>query len=149
MLEFLAQMALSLTLIAWHPAVQMTRALPSTFEEAETYMKKTQPKPLGNGESVSRFFTVANSHAAYLSIRETDHYKIIVDDPIFVVFPEKDWDLSPMAEVRANNARTEADRPAPEPKVSVEEKMEDVSDGEVKEEQGSSIMDTLENALSA
>lgn len=121
-------------------------------------MKKAQPKPLGNGESVSRFFTGANSHAAYLSIRQTDHHKIIEDDPIFVYFTEQldaDWELVSMESALQSNARSEKDRLDHEQvqKEQAGEKMEDVQQdeeqGEVKEEQGSSIMDTLESALSA
>src|ERR1700753_3993615 len=87
-----------LTIIAWHPGIQVYRALASNFEEAEVYFKRPQPKPYGNGESVSKYFIALNAHAAFLDIRQTEHWKIIKDDPIFAEFPAE-FETVPVDEV--------------------------------------------------
>jgi hypothetical protein len=81
---------LSLGVIIWHPAKQMTRALPSTFVEAEEQALRPAPEGLENGESVSMYFTAENSHEAFLDVRQTDDWEMIRDDPIFVVFTDQD-----------------------------------------------------------
>jgi hypothetical protein len=81
---------LSLGVIIWHPAKQVTRALPSTFEEAEEQALKPAPEKLDNGESVSVYFMHENSHEAFLDVRQTDEWDNIRDDPIFVVFTDED-----------------------------------------------------------
>jgi hypothetical protein len=81
---------LSLGVIIWHPAKQVTRALPSTFDEAEEQALKPAPERLDNGESVSVYFMAENSHEAFLDVRQTDEWDNIRDDPIFVVFTDDD-----------------------------------------------------------
>jgi hypothetical protein len=81
--------ALSLGVIIWHPAKQVTRALPSTFDEAEEQALKPTPEKLENGESVSKYFMADNSHEAFLDVRQTDEWESIQDDPIFVVFTDE------------------------------------------------------------
>jgi hypothetical protein len=81
---------LSLGVIIWHPAKQMTRALPATFEEAEEQSLKPTPEELGNGESVSIYFTAENSHEAFLDVRQTDEWDYIKDDPVFVIFTDEE-----------------------------------------------------------
>lgn len=81
--------ALSLGVIIWHPAKQVTRALPSTFEEAEEQALRPPPEGLGNGDSVSVYFMAENSHEAFLDVRQTDEWEKIKDDPIFVVFTDE------------------------------------------------------------
>ncbi|KAF1937214.1 hypothetical protein EJ02DRAFT_63068 [Clathrospora elynae] len=78
--------ALSLGVIVWHPAKQMTRALPSTFAEAEEEALQPTPEKLDNGDSVSMYFTAENSHEAFLDVRQTNEWETIQDDPVFVVF---------------------------------------------------------------
>ncbi|KAF2009940.1 hypothetical protein BU24DRAFT_67808 [Aaosphaeria arxii CBS 175.79] len=86
--------SLSLGVIIWRPAKQVTRALPATFEEAEEQALKPPAEKLDNGESVSIYFTIENSHEAFLNIRQTDYWNEIKDDPVFVVFPDsKDMKL--------------------------------------------------------
>lgn len=79
---------LSLGVIIWHPAKQMTRALPSTFAEAEEQSLEPPPDKLDNGESVSMYFMAENSHEAFLNVRQTDDWDSIRDDPVFVVFTD-------------------------------------------------------------
>jgi hypothetical protein len=79
---------LSLGVIIWHPAKQVTRALPSTFDAAEESALRPTPEKLDNGESVSVYFMAENSHEAFLDVRQTDEWESIRDDPIFVVFTE-------------------------------------------------------------
>jgi hypothetical protein len=81
---------LSLGVIIWHPAEQMTRALPSTFDEAEGEALEPAPEKLNNGESVSMYFTAENSHEAFLDVRQTDDWEKVRDDPIFVIFSDED-----------------------------------------------------------
>lgn len=81
--------ALSLGVIIWHPAKQVTRALPSTFAEAEAQALEPAPEGLGNGESVSMYFTTENSHEAFLDVRQTDDWSSIQDDPVFFVFTDE------------------------------------------------------------
>lgn len=81
--------ALSLGVIIWHPAKQVTRALPSTFDEAEEQALRPPPESLGNGDSVSVYFMAENSHEAFLNVRQTDEWDKIKEDPIFVVFTDE------------------------------------------------------------
>jgi hypothetical protein len=81
---------LSLGVIIWHPAKQVTRALPSTFDEAEAHALQPTPEKLDNAESVSVYFMAENSHEAFLDVRQTDDWDSIRDDPIFVVFTDMD-----------------------------------------------------------
>ena len=119
----------------------MTRALASNFEEAESYSKKPQPKPYGNGESVSKYFTAVNAHASLFDIRQTDYFKVIKDDPVFVEFPEH-YELVPVEDVIKVRDR---------PDLEEEDVMQDIKEeGEVHDgEQDHSVMDHLERALSS
>jgi|TARA_R110002003_G_scaffold96_34_gene7711 hypothetical protein len=124
---------LSLGVIIWHPAKQVTRALPSTFDEAEEQALKPTPDKLDNGESVSMYFMAENSHEAFLDVRQTDEWESIQDDPIFVVFTDE--------EMRRNLVSLEdciAQRDRPDPRDDDEE-MPDAS---------WSVMDHLEQVLS-
>ncbi|CAG5163019.1 uncharacterized protein ALTATR162_LOCUS6343 [Alternaria atra] len=82
--------ALSLGVIIWHPAKQVTRALPSTFAEAEAEALKPTPEKLDNGDSVSMYFTADNSHEAFLNVRQTDEWETLKDDPVFVEFTDEE-----------------------------------------------------------
>jgi hypothetical protein len=129
---------LSLGVIIWRPAKQVTRALPSTWAEAEEEALKPPAEKLGNGESVSIYFTWENSHEAFLDVRQTDEWHVIKNDPIFVVFPdEKDMDLIPLEECIAKRDR---------PDEALEEGQE-VQDTEMGESSWN-VMDNLEQALS-
>ncbi|KAF2102874.1 hypothetical protein NA57DRAFT_52420 [Rhizodiscina lignyota] len=132
--------ALSIGIIIWHPATQVTRALASGSEEAAAYFAKPQPKAFGNAESVSKYFTAVNAHAAYLNIRETEHWKIIKDDPVFVEFPDE-YELVAMEEVIKVRNRPDFEED--------EDAMQDVKeDGEVGDgDQEYNVMDNLEQAL--
>ncbi|KAF2201742.1 hypothetical protein GQ43DRAFT_471516 [Delitschia confertaspora ATCC 74209] len=138
----------SLGVILWRPAKQVTRALPSTFAAAEEQALKPPPEKLGNGESVSMYFTLQNSHEAFLDIRQTDVWRKIKDDPIFVVFPDdKDMDLIPIEECIAQRDR---------PDVPVEVEVHDESDDDVEiitdvemRDSNWNVMDNLEQALSS
>lgn len=131
---------LSLGVIIWHPAKQATRALPATFEEAEEQSLKPTPERLGNGESVSIYFTAENSHEAFLDVRQTDEWEYINGDPVFVVFTDEDinHNLVPI-----EDCITQRDRPDVllEPDTNTE-------DAEMHEADWS-VMDNLEQALSA
>lgn len=130
---------LSLGVIIWHPAKQMTRALPATFEEAEEHSLKPTPEKLGNGESVSIYFTTENSHEAFLDVRQTDEWDYIKDDPIFVVFTD--------AEMQHNLVPVEdciAQRDRPDESAAELTRNEDA---EMREADWS-VMDNLEQALS-
>ncbi|KAF2265833.1 hypothetical protein CC78DRAFT_543061 [Lojkania enalia] len=129
---------LSLGVIIWRPAKQVTRALPSTFDEAEEQALKPPAEKLGNGESVSNYFTLENSHEAFLNVRQTDEWRKIKNDPIFVIFPDaKDMDLIPIEECIANRDR---------PDEPYEEVQEDEDEG--MEDSTWNVMDNLEQALS-
>lgn len=130
---------LSLGVIIWHPAKQMTRALPTTFEEAEEQSLKPTPEQLGNGESVSIYFTAENSHEAFLDVRQTDEWDYIKDDPVFVVFTDADMqhNLVPVEDCIAQRDR-------PDESASEITKNEDA---EMREADWS-VMDNLEQALS-
>lgn len=115
----------------------MTRALPSTYEGAEEQALKPPAEKLGNGESVSIYFTVENSHEAFLDVRQTDEWHKIKSDPIFVVFPdEKDMDLIPLEECIAQRDRP--DVPLEDAKEDEDEEMPDST---------WNVMDNLEQAL--
>jgi hypothetical protein len=131
---------LSLGVIHWYPPRQVTRALPATFEEAEKQSLEAPAPKFGNGESVSIYFTLENSHEAFLDVRQTDDWPKVKDDPAFVVFPPPDkMDLIPLQECIDRRHR---------PDEPLEEAME--AEGEVEETQDSNwnVMDNLEQALS-
>jgi hypothetical protein len=129
---------LSLGVIIWRPAKQVTRALPSTWAEAEEQALKPPAEKLGNGESVSVYFTWENSHEAFLDVRQTDEWHVIKDDPIFVVFPDdKDMDLIPLEECIAKRDRP--DEPLEEGQEYRDTEMRDAN---------WNVMDNLEQALS-
>ncbi|KAJ4366025.1 hypothetical protein N0V95_000251 [Ascochyta clinopodiicola] len=130
---------LSLGVIIWHPAKQMTRALPATFEEAEEQSLKPTPEKLGNGESVSIYFTANNSHEAFLDVRQTDDWDYVRDDPAFVMFTDEEMqnNLVPVEDCIAQRDRLD------EP-VDADAKAGDA----VMQEADWSIMDHLEQALS-
>ena len=130
--------ALSLGVIIWHPAKQVTRALPSTFAEAEAEALKPTPEKLDNGDSVSMYFTADNSHEAFLNVRQTDEWEILKDDPVFVEFTDE--------EMRSNLISLEdciAQRDRPD--ESYEETRQD-EDLEMRDATWD-IMDNLEQAL--
>lgn len=131
---------LSLGVIIWHPAKQVTRALPATFEEAEDQSLKPTPEKLGNGESVSVYFATENSHEAFLDVRQTDDWDDIKDDPAFVIFTDEDMqnDLVPIEDCIAQRDR-------PDEPVEWDATAEDA---EMREADWS-VMDNLEQALSA
>jgi hypothetical protein len=130
---------LSLGVIVWHPAKQVTRALPSTFAEAEEQALKPIPERLGNGESVSIYFTAENSHEAFLNIRQMEEWDLIKDDPVFVVFTDED-----MSQHLVTLEDCIAQRDRPDELITSTKKEED----EVMDEVDWSVMDNLEQALS-
>ncbi|KAF1993144.1 hypothetical protein P154DRAFT_451023 [Amniculicola lignicola CBS 123094] len=142
---------LSLGVIIWRPAKPVTRALPSTFEEAEEQALKPSPEKIGYGESVSIYFTPENASQSSLSIRKTAEWRKIKKDPIFVVFPPKNtMDLIPIEDCISKRDRP--DEPIEEFDGVDEEDEEDEEDKavEVEESHDSSwnVMDNLEQALS-
>jgi hypothetical protein len=129
---------LSLGVITWHPAKQVTRALPSTFAEAEAEALRPTPEKLDNGDSVSMYFTADNSHEAFLNVRQTDEWETLKDDPVFVEFTDE--------EMRSNLVSLEdciAQRDRPD--ESYEETQQD-EDLEMRDATWD-IMDNLEQAL--
>lgn len=131
---------LSLGVIIWHPAKQVTRALPATFEEAEDQSLKPTPERLGNGESVSIYFTADNSHEAFLDVRQTDDWEFVKGDPAFVIFADDEMqsNLVPIEDCIAQRDRTDDSR----------EWEAGTQDAEMHEADWS-VMDNLEQALSA
>lgn len=73
----------------------MTRALSSTFDEAEEVAKSPQPEAYDLGESVSKYFTNANSRDALHDVRNLPHWRVVKNDPIFVEFPVE-YELVPI-----------------------------------------------------
>jgi hypothetical protein len=132
--------ALSLGVIVWHPAKQVTRALPSTFAEAEEDALRPTPERLDNGDSVSMYFTAENSHEAFLNVRQTDEWETIKDDPVFVVFTDEEMQNNL---VSLEECIAQRDRP--------DEFQEDAQhDGDLEMRDANwDIMDNLEQALTA
>ncbi|KAF2800075.1 hypothetical protein K505DRAFT_331985 [Melanomma pulvis-pyrius CBS 109.77] len=131
---------LSLGVIIWRPAKQVTRALPSTYIEAEEQALKPLAEKLGNGESVSMYFTVENSHEAFLDVRQTDQWENIRHDAVFTVF--KDEEMSdPDTLVSLEQCIAERDRPDLAIEEAIEEVDEDIQDA------AWNVMDHLEKAL--
>jgi hypothetical protein len=129
---------LSLGVIIWHPAKQVTRALPSTFDEAEEQALKPVPEGLDNGESVSVYFMAENSHEAFLDVRQTDDWESIRHDPVFVVFSDED--------MRQNLVSLEdciAQRDRPDEQVETLQR----DDDEEMPDASWNVMDHLEQAL--
>lgn len=131
--------SLSLGVIIWHPAKQMTRALPSTFIEAEEQALKPTPEKLDNGESVSMYFMPENSHEAFLDVRQTDAWESIRDDPVFVIFTDEEMQRNL---VSLEDCIAQRDR--------LDDTSDEVSQDEDQEMQDATwdIMDNLEQALS-
>jgi hypothetical protein len=131
--------SLSLGVIIWHPAKQVTRALPSTFDEAEKEALKSAPEKLDNGESVSVYFMAENSHEAFLDVRQTDEWENIKDDPIFVVFTDEDMQQNM---VSLEDCIAQRDRPDEDPSADQRDDDEEMPDASW------SVMDHLEQVLS-
>lgn len=132
--------SLSLGVIIWHPAKQVTRALPATFAEAEEQALMPATERLGNGESVSMYFTTENSHEAFLDVRQTDDWDLIKADPIFVEFPDAAANARNLVSLELCISQAER------PDVSNMETARD--DDEEMPDATYSVMDHLERALS-
>ncbi|KAH7398402.1 hypothetical protein BKA66DRAFT_407481, partial [Pyrenochaeta sp. MPI-SDFR-AT-0127] len=130
---------LSLGVIIWHPAKQMTRALPSTFAEAEEQSMKPTPEKLENGESVSMYFMAENSHEAFLDVRQTDEWERIQDDPVFVVFTDEETQHKLVSLEDCIAQRDRLEEPTEDTKQDEDQEMRDAA---------WDIMDNLEQALS-
>lgn len=130
---------LSLGVIIWRPAKQVTRALPCTYADAEEQALKPPAEKLGNGESVSIYFTTENSHEAFLDVRQTDGWYKIQRDPVFVIFTDEEMaqNLVPIEECVALR-----DRPD-EPLEAIKDDDEEMHDSTW------NVMDHLEQALSS
>lgn len=131
--------ALSLGVIIWHPAKQVTRALPSTFDLAEEQSLKPTPEKLDNGESVSVYFAAENSHEAFLDVRQTSEWDRICDDPIFVVFTDDDMRSNMVSLEDCIGQRDRPDDHQPDHQNDDDEEMPDAT---------WSVMDHLEQVLS-
>ncbi|KAL5118098.1 hypothetical protein ACEQ8H_003933 [Pleosporales sp. CAS-2024a] len=131
--------SLSLGVIIWHPAKQVTRALPATFDEAEEQALKPAPDKLDNGESVSVYFMAENSHEAFLDVRQTDEWETIKDDPIFVVFSDEDMQQNL---VTLEDCIAQRDRPDEDYTLQQRDDDEEMPDASW------SVMDHLEQVLS-
>ncbi|KAF1965342.1 hypothetical protein BU23DRAFT_574956 [Bimuria novae-zelandiae CBS 107.79] len=130
---------LSLGVITWRPAKQVTRALPATFEEAEEQSLRPPAENLGNGESVSLYFTTENSYKAFLDVRRTDEWYLVKDDPAFVVFTDEEMERNLISIEDCLALRDRPDEP-------VEGKVEK-ADAEMQDPTWN-VMDNLEQALS-
>lgn len=131
---------LSLGVIIWRPAKQVTRALPSTFSDAEEQALKPPAEKLGNGESVSIYFTPENSHEAFLDVRQTDEWDKIKRDPIFVVFTDEEMSRNLVSIEECIALRDRPDEPLHDVKEEEDEEMHDST---------WNVMDHLEQVLSA
>ena len=131
---------LSLGQVVWHPADQVTRALPSSAAEGQKQADNPPAKKLGNAESVSIYFTVENSHEAFLDVRQTDDWDKIKDDPVFVVFTDEMMaDYIPIADSIALHDR---------PDEPIEELESQKKEDETMHDSSWDVMDDLEQALS-
>ncbi|RMZ72629.1 Zinc finger CCHC-type [Pyrenophora seminiperda CCB06] len=129
---------LSLGVITWHPAKQVTRALASTFAEAEEESLKPAPEKLDNGDSVSMYFTAENSHEAFLNVRQTDEWETIQDDPVFVVFTDEEMQNNLVTLEDCIAQRDRPDEPQDDERQDEDLEMRDAT---------WDIMDNLEQAL--
>lgn len=132
--------ALSLGVIIWHPAKQVTRALPSTFDEAEHQALDAAPEALDNGDSVSMYFTAENSHEAFLDVRQTDDWETIRDDPVFVVFTDEEMRNNVVSIEDCIAQRDRTDESSDATKHGEDQEMHDAS---------WDIMENLEQALTS
>ncbi|KAF2451415.1 hypothetical protein P171DRAFT_5826 [Karstenula rhodostoma CBS 690.94] len=130
---------LSLGVITWRPAKQVTRALPATFEDAEEQSLRPPAEKLGNGESVSLYFTAENSYEAFLDVRKTDDWYNIKEDPAFVVFTDEEMERNLISIEDCIALRDRPDELVPEVACKGDEDMNDPS---------WNVMDNLEQALS-
>ncbi|KAF9739671.1 hypothetical protein PMIN06_012720 [Paraphaeosphaeria minitans] len=130
---------LSLGVITWRPAKQVTRALPATFEDAEEQSLRPPAEKLGNGESVSLYFTAENSYEAFLDVRKMDDWYNIKDDPAFVVFTDEEMEQNLISIEDCISLRDRPDELVPEVVKKGDQDMNDPS---------WNVMDNLEQALS-
>lgn len=130
----------SLGVIIWRPAKEVTRALPSTFEEAEAQALKPPAEPLGNGNSVSMYFTLENSHEAFLNVRQTNYWRKVKNDPAFVEFSDKNVEFIPLATCIANRDR---------PDEPIQEVTEEEDEDEEMQDTGFNVMGKLEDFLAS
>lgn len=96
---------LSLGIIVWHPASAVDRALPSTATQADKDTNHpVRTKLGGTEESISRYFKENNAFEAFLSVRQTDLWNEVKDDPVYATFDHKS-ELIPIDTVRASFRR--------------------------------------------
>lgn len=117
--------------------------MPATVAEAEAQLKKPPPRKRGKQEeSLSKYATDENLHE--LSVRQTDEWSKVKDDPVYFEFPVKDK-IVPLEEVKINRQR-------PDRVSDLDLEMTDMEEGEVKQESRNdedwNVMDSLEQALS-
>ncbi|KAF2083287.1 hypothetical protein K490DRAFT_69963 [Saccharata proteae CBS 121410] len=133
---------LSLGIINWHPANQVTRALPSSFEAAEEIGAHPPPPKIGNRDSVSEYFTCENSHEAFLNVRQTADWDHVKSDCIFYEFSDNDKNVINLEEVVAFRDRPDLPLDDPEPQ-------EEALDPGVDRDGDWNVMDNLEQALAS
>ncbi|KAI9682993.1 MAG: hypothetical protein M1822_006186 [Bathelium mastoideum] len=112
---------LSIGIIVWHPANPTSRALPSTFAEAEKDMAEAVRKPENkkrklddqdhDHDSVSKYFVGENAEESLLNVRQTSEWGNVKDELIFVEFPAS-YNLIPLSEVIANRDRSDIEEEA-------------------------------------
>jgi hypothetical protein len=100
---------LSLGIIEWHAPLPTKLPLPATFQEAELEaLAPRKPRP-SNDESISDYFTEDKVDEVGLSVRMTEVWDEVKDDPIFREFPEIPRYVLSVSEVRLKYR----DRPLP------------------------------------
>lgn len=133
----------------WRPAREVTRPLPNSWEAAQAQADALPLPPLGNGNSVSVYFTRENEFHSFLRVQDTEYWEEIKHFPEFREIDMSDDSLVPLETVLALR-----DRPDNPPESTPEPGASNTERAQSRECSGYgnddyNIMDSLEKALGA
>lgn len=97
----------SLGIITWHPAIEKTRPLPSTFNEAELEDIAPAKSEKDEHTCISKYHVKSKAHESELSVKQTEDWDKVKDDLIFVEFVET-CEIVPLWTVIENRNRPES-----------------------------------------
>lgn len=103
----------SLGIITWHPAIEKTRPLPSTFNEAELEDIAPAKSEKDEHTCISKYHVKSKAHESELSVKQTEDWDEVKDDLIFVEFV-KTCEIVPLWTVIENRNRPDSSLEAEE-----------------------------------
>jgi len=130
----------------WLPGKETSRAIAAIFADAEIQAAHPAPAPeRGRHRSISKYVTEKNHKTTCCSIRESEYWRQVKNDPVFAELT-LDCELWTVQEVVANRARAAV---TPDPGAMLDQ--DDREEGELPDTVADNwnVMDHLENVLNA